>query len=151
MSENGEVDSIASDKQTVSKQVLELAKQVLEIIEDTKAGIDEQGKMAKKMGLKLFKKNARMPIEEWIQYAKDLQPEFEKLAKSIERDDVPKMDLLSEAKLKFVDLKQNYINMAKMVSRVQKGEELKNSLEGLSSSEKTIGLLIEAIEFLEKN
>ena len=150
MSDIGEFDSIASDKQTVSKQVLELGKQVLEIIVDTKAGLDEQGKMSQKMGLKLFKKYAGMPIEEWIQYAKDMVPEFEKLMNSIEKGDNPTLDLIIEAKPKYEDLQKNYINVAKMVSRVQKGEELENSLEGLSFSEKRIGLLIEAIEFLEK-
>jgi len=151
MSEIGEFDSIASDKKTVSVQVLELGKQIVEILVDTKAGLDEQGKMAKKMGMKLFKKNAGMPIEEWIQYAKDLVPEFEKLVKSIEKGDAPTMDLISEARPKFADLKESYISTAKMASRFLKGEELENALEGLTFSEKRIGLIIEAIEFLEKN
>ncbi len=151
MSEIGEFDSIASDKPTVCLQTLELGKQIVEILVDTKAGLDEQGKMARKMGLKIFKKNAKMPIEEWIQYAKDLVPEFEKLVKSIEKGDNLTMDSISEAKPKFADLKENYIATAKMASRFLKGEELEDALEGLTFSEKRIGLLIEAIEFLEKH
>ena len=150
MSENGEFDSIASDVPTVCLQVVELGKEVLEIIVDTKAGIDEQGKMAKKMGLKLFKKYAKMPIEDWIQYAKDLVPEIEKWVKSIEKGDNSTLDSISEAKIKLADLKENYIGTAKMAGRFLKGEELKEALDGLTFSENRINLLIEAIEFLEK-
>ena len=151
MSENGEIDSIGSDTSTVCLQALELGKEVLEIIVDTKAGIDEQGKMAKKMGLRLFKKYSGMPIEDWIEYAKELVPELEKLVKSIEKGDNPTMGPISEAKLKLADLKENYIGTAKMASRFLKGDELKDALDGLSFSEKRIGLLIQAIDFLEKN
>ena len=155
MSENEEFDSIASDLPTICSQVLELGKQVLEIIVDTKAGLDEQGKMARTMGIKLFKKYAKMPIEDWIQYAKDLAPELEKLVKSIEKGDKEEINQvmvpISEAKLKLVDLKENYISTAKMASRFLKGEELEDALDGLSFSENRIGLLIEAIEFLENN
>lgn len=151
MSEIGEFDSIASDVPTVCLQAVELGKEVLEIIVDTKAGIDEQGKMARTMGLKLFKKYAKMPIEDWIQYAKDLVPEIEKWVKSIEKGDNPTLDSISEAKIKLADLKENYISTAKMAGRFLKGEELKDALEGLTFSENRIGLLIQAIEFLEKN
>ena len=151
MSEIGEFDSIASDKPTVCMQVVELGNQVLEIIVDTKAGVDEQGKMARTMALKLFKKYAKMPIEDWIQYAKDLVPEIEKWVKSIEKGDNPTLELISEAKIKLADLKENYISTAKMAARFLKGEELKDALDGLTFSEKRIGLFIEAIEFLEKN
>lgn len=151
MSEIGEFDSIASDKPTVCLQTLELGKQLVEILVDTKAGLDEQGKMAKKIGLRLFKKNAGMPIEDWIQYAKDLVPELEKLVKSIEKGDISTLDSISEAKIKLADLKESYISTAKMAGKFLKGEELKNALDGLTFSENRIGLFIEAIEFLEKN
>jgi len=151
MSEIGEFDSIASDVPTVCLQAVELGKEVLEIIVDTKAGIDEQGKMARTMGFKLFKKYAKMPIEDWIQYAKDLVPEIEKWVKLIEKGDNPTLDSISEAKIKLADLKENYIGTAKMAGRFLKGEELKDALDGLTFSENRIGLLIQAIEFLEKN
>ena len=151
MSEFGEFDCFASDKQTVCLQTLELGKQLVEILVDTKAGLDEQGKMAKKIGLRLFKKNAGMPIEDWIQYAKDLVPELEKLVKSIEKGDISTLDSISEAKIKLADLKESYISTAKMAGKFLKGEELKNALDGLTFSENRIGLFIEAIEFLEKN
>ena len=155
MSEIGEFDSIASDVPTVCLQAVELGKNIIEIIEGTQEGFDEQGKMLRKMGLKLFKKNAGMSIEEWLQYANDLLPQLEKMAKSIEKGDKEEINQamapISEAKLKLMDLKVNYQKTANLAERFLKGDELKDALDGLNLSESRISLLIEAIEFLEKN
>jgi hypothetical protein len=155
MSEEEGFDSIASDVPTVCAQAVVLGNNIIEIIEGTQEGFDEQSKMLRKMGLKLFKKNAKMPIEEWLQYAKDLVPELEKMEKSMEKGDKEEitrvMVPISEAKLKLMDLKDNYIKTAKMAERFLKGDDLKDALDGLNLSERRISLLIEAIEFLEKN
>ena len=154
MSEEEGFDSIASDVPTVCLQAVELGKNIIAIIEGTQAGFDEQSKMLKKMGLKLFKKNAGMPIEEWLQYAKDLVPVLENMAKSIEKGDEEEVNQamapILEAKLKLIDLKENYIKTANMAKKFLKGEDLDDALDGLNLSERRISLLIEAIEFLEK-
>lgn len=155
MSEIGEFDSIASDKPTVSVQALELGKQLVEILEGTKQGLEEQGAMARKMGTRIFKKSAKMPVEDWIEYAKELLPEFEKLKGAVEKGDkeviTQAMAPITEAQAKLVDLKDNYIKTANLVGKVLKGEELEDALEGLEFSEKKIDLLVQAIEFLKNN
>ena len=155
MSDMEQIDSIASDVPTVSAQAVELGRQLVGILEGTMEGFESQGKMAKKMGLRMFKKNAGMPIEEWIQYAKDLMPELEKLKTMVEKGDkegrTQIMDSISEAIPKLNDLKENYIKTADLAGKFIKGEELEEALEGLKFSEKGIDLLRQAIEFLKSN
>lgn len=154
MSKIGEFDSIATDVATASLQILELGKEVPNILLSTNEGFEEQGKILKKIALRMFKKNAKIPIEEWIQYAKDLIPELEKLVKAMENGDKKEqsqiMGSISEAKLKLMDLKEYYNSTVQMVKKFFKGNELKEKLEGITGSEQKIGLFIQAIEFFEK-
>ena len=155
MSKIGEFDSIAVDVPTASLQALELGKEVRDILLSTNEGFEEQSKLLKKIAIRMFKKNAKMPIEEWIQYAEDLIPEIECLVKVInggnKKEISQSMSLISEAKPKLMDLKEYYNKTAQLVKRFFKGDELKENLEGITGSEQKVGLFIQVIEFLDKN
>ncbi len=148
-----EIKSIAKDAPTVCLQALELGKNIAEIIEGTKEGIEEQGKMMAKVGFRMFKKTAGMPIDDWIQYAKDFVPVLEKMKSLVEKGDKEEMSQtissISEAKPKYNDLKDNYIKSKDLAEKFLKGEEAKNAVDGLAETVKKVGLFIQAIEFLE--
>ncbi len=150
-----EIDNIASDVSTVSVQALELGKNIVEIIEGTKAGIEEQGKVMAKVGFRMFKKSAGMPIDDWIQYAKEFVPELEKLKNLAEKGDKEGISQIigsiSEAKPKYENLKENYIKSKDLAEKFLKGEEMKNAVDGLAETVKKVGLFIQTIEFLEKD
>ena len=154
MSKIGEFESIATDIPTASLQFLELGKEVANILIGTNEGFEEQGRLLKKVAVRIFRKKAKMPIEEWIQFTENLVPELEKLIKAIDNGEKEGqsqiMRAISEAKYKLMDLKDYYNSTAQMVKKLFKGDDLKNKLEGITNSEHNIGLLIQAIEFFEK-
>ena len=154
ISKIGEFENIATDIPTASLQILELGKELINILQGTNEGFEEQGKLLKKFAIRIFKKKAKMPIEEWIQCAEGLLPELKCLIEVMKygekNEENQTMIVISEAKFKLMDLKDYYNSTAQMVKKFFKGDDLKDKLEGITNSEKIIDLFIQSIEFFEK-
>ncbi len=155
MAETDFLEKLASDLKTACIQSIELGKRIENILVETNKGFEKQGKVTKKIALRMFKKNAGMKIEEWIQYASSTIPELEKFSSAVENGDIEvqnqiKPNLL-EYKEKLRHLSDYYEKTADLVKKFLKDpEELKNSLEGLNNSRKRIDLFIQVIQLIEK-
>lgn len=148
-------EKIASDLKSACIQSIELGKEVENILVETNKGFEEQGKVTKKIAQRMFKKNAGMKIEEWIQYASSTIPEFEKLLNAVENKDT---SIENQIKPKILEYKERlghlsdyYEKTADLVKKfIKDPKECQESLEGINSSKKKIDLFIQVIEFIKK-
>ncbi len=154
MSKIGEFEGISTDIPTATLQLIELGKELINTLQGTSDGFEEQGRLTKKLAIRIFIRKAKRPIEEWIQFSKFIVPELKKLIAAIDKGELTAQSELmlniSKAKLSLMDLKNYYTSTAQMVKKFFKGDELKEKLEGIIDSEQNISLFIQAIEFFEK-